>query len=56
MTLLSIALVMSLYICVALCAMWAWQQGDWWLAVPLTIIFLAATFGMVWYFERWGVA
>jgi isoprenylcysteine carboxyl methyltransferase (ICMT) family protein YpbQ len=54
LTLLAVASTMFLYVVVALCAMWAWQNRDWWLSVPLTLIFLAATAAMVWTLERWG--
>ncbi len=53
-TSLAIGCTIALYICVALCAMWAWQNDDWWLALPLTIIFVASTFALIWTFERWG--
>jgi hypothetical protein len=38
MTLLAVASTMFLYVVVALCAMYAWQNHDWWLSVPLTLI------------------
>jgi formate hydrogenlyase subunit 4 len=54
MTLLAVASTMFLYVVVALCAMYAWQNHDWWLSVPLTLIFGASTVAIVWSFERWG--
>lgn len=53
-TTLSIAAIVTLYLLVALCAMYAWGQREWWLAVPLTFIFAVATVAVVWSFERWG--
>jgi formate hydrogenlyase subunit 4 len=54
MTLLAVASTMFLYVVVALCAMYAWQNHDWWLSVPLTLIFGASTVALMWSFERWG--
>ena len=54
LTVLAVACTMALYVTVALCAMWAWDTRQWFLATPLTIIFLIATGALIWTFERWG--
>lgn len=54
LSVVAIGCTMAIYIIIALCAMWAWRNLDWWLAVPLTAIFLISTVAVVWSFERWG--
>ena len=50
----AIAATMTLYIVVALVAMYSWRYHDWWLAVPLTAVFLVSTVAVMWAFDRWG--
>lgn len=53
-SLVTLSLVLTLYIIIALVAAWAWGSRDWLLATALTIIFLVATVALIWGFERWG--
>lgn len=50
----SIAATMTLYLVVALVAMYAWHDRQYLLAVPLTAIFLVSTVAVMWVFDRWG--
>ena len=52
--LLTLALALFVFIMIALCATWAWTTRSYVLAVPLTVVFLAACVGIIWMMERWG--
>lgn len=54
-SLVTLALVLTLYLVIALVAAWAWGVRDWLLAIALTIIFLVATVALIWGLEKWSV-
>lgn len=49
-----LSLVLFMFIVLALVTSWAWGARQWFLAVPLTIVFVAASVGLFWFMERWG--
>jgi hypothetical protein len=51
---LGLAGVLFLFVMLALCGSWAWSSRNYLLAVPLTILFLAACVGLFWVMEHWG--
>lgn len=53
-SIVTLTLALFLFIMLALVATWAWVARQWFLAVPLTIVFLAACYGLLWFMNRWG--
>lgn len=53
-TIVTFGLAVFVFIVIALCASWAWGARIYVLAVPLTVVFVAACFGLWWMMERWG--
>lgn len=51
---LTLCLALTIYIILGLVATWAWTTRQWFLAVPLTIVFIGACVGMICLMERWG--
>lgn len=50
----TLGLALFVFIMIALCATWAWTAKSYILAVPLTVIFVAACWALIALFERWG--
>lgn len=55
-SLLSLALVLFIFITVALCTSWAWGSRNYILAVSLTIVFIASCVGLWAYMEHYGAS
>lgn len=55
-SLLGLAAALFLFIMLALTTSWAWAAKVYVLAIPLTIVFLGACWGLVAYMNHYGVS